>query len=184
MTVPGIDTLSGPPAASSRRVVRHSAEPVLQPHPELPCTHEWPLRSYRELRARPASVRSARLQARKALREWRMEVFADTVELLVSEITTNAVRVSATIAELPGTTGRARRAPRVRFWLTSNLESVLIRVWDGGGCQPVVRQHGRLDAEAGRGLLLVETLSAQWGCYAPEGPDGLGGKIVWALCTH
>jgi anti-sigma regulatory factor (Ser/Thr protein kinase) len=129
-------------------------------------------------------VRSARLQARKALREWCLEGFADTVELLVSEITTNAVRVSATIADLPGTTGLARRAPRVRLWLTSNRESVLIRVWDGGCCQPVARQDGRLDSEAGRGLLLVETLSAQWGCYAPEGPAGLGGKIVWALCTH
>jgi anti-sigma regulatory factor (Ser/Thr protein kinase) len=183
MTVPGIDTLSGPPAASSRRAVRRSAEPALQPHPELPCTHEWPLRSYRELRALPASVRSARLQARKALREWRMEGFTDPVELLVSEITTNAVRASAMIAGLPRAAGQARRALRVRFWLTSNREGVLIRVWDGGRCQPV-RQDAGLDAEAGRGLLLVETLSAQWGCYAPEGPDGLGGKIVWALCAE
>ena len=51
-----------------------------------------------------------------------------------------------------------------------------------------VRQNPGLDAEAGRGLLLVETLSAQWGCYAPagpglDGPAGLGGKIVWALCA-
>ena len=190
MTVPGIDTLSGPPAASSRRAARRSAEPLLQPHPELPCTHEWPLSSYRELRALPVSVRSARLQARKALREWRLEAFADPVELLVSELTTNAVRASAALAEPPGTTGRARRAPRVRVWLTSNQESVLIQVWDGGCCQPVVRQDAGLDAEAGRGLLLVETLSAQWGCYAPagpaglDGPAGLGGKIVWALCTQ
>ena len=182
MTVPAIDTLSGSPAASARQVARRSAEPALQPHPELPCTHEWPLRSYRELRALPASVRSARLQARKALREWHMDAFADTVELLVSEIITNAVRASATIAEPVRGTGQARRAPRVRFWLTSNQESVMIRVWDGDH-RPPVRRDVDLDAEAGRGLLLVETLSAQWGCYAPEGPDGLGGKIVWALCT-
>ena len=170
MTVPGIDTLSGSPAASSRRAARRSAEPVLQPHPELPCTHGWPLRSYRELRALPVSVRSARLQARKALREWCLEALADPVELLVSEITTNAVRASAGLADPPRMTGRARRAPRVRFWLTSNQESVLIQVWDGGCCQPVMRQDAGLDAEDGRGLLLVETLSAQWGCYAPAGP--------------
>ena len=78
---------------------------------------------------------------------------------------------------------------RVRFWLTSNRESVLIRVWDGDH-RPPVRQEAGLDAEAGRGLLLVETLSAQWGCYAPDGPDslgglgGLGGKIVWVLCAQ
>ena len=185
MTVPGIDTLSGPPAASSRRVARHSAEPALQPHPELACTHEWPLRSYRELRALPASVRSARLQARNVLREWRMEGFADTVELLVSEMTTNAVRASAMIAGPLRETGQAPRAQRMRFWLTSDRHSVLIQVWDGGHHQPV-RQDAGLDAEAGRGLLLVETLSAQWGCYAPArplDPAGLGGKIVWALCA-
>ena len=178
MTVPGIDTLSGPPAASSRRVARRSAEPGLAPHPDLACTHEWPLRSYRELRALPASVRSARLQARKILREWHLEALADPVELLVSELTTNAVHASAMIAAPLRPTGPARRAARVRFWLTSDRRSVLIQVWDAGHHQPV-RQDAGLDAEAGRGLLLVETLSAQWGCYAPaglDGPAGLGGR--------
>jgi anti-sigma regulatory factor (Ser/Thr protein kinase) len=189
MTVPGIDTLSGPPAASSRRVARRSAEPALQPHPELACTHDWPLRSYRELRALPVSVRSARLQARKVLGEWHLEAFADPVELLVSELTTNAVRASAVLAGPLGETGQARRAARMRLWLSSDRHSVLIQVWDGGHCQPV-RQDAGLDAEAGRGLLLVESLSAQWGCYAPagpaglDGPAGLGGKIVWALCAR
>ena len=189
MTVPGIDTLSGPSAASSRRVARPSAGPALPPHPELACTHDWPLRSYRELRALPVSVRSARLQARKVLREWHLEAFADPVELLVSELTTNAVRASAMLARPRGETGQARRAARMRLWLTSDRHSVLIQVWDGGHCQPV-RQDAGLDAEAGRGLLLVETLSAQWGCYAPagpaglDGPAGLGGKIVWALCAR
>jgi anti-sigma regulatory factor (Ser/Thr protein kinase) len=186
MTVPGVDTLSGPPAASSRRVARRSAGPALQPHPELACTHDWPLRSYRELRALPVSVRSARLQARKVLREWHLEAFADSVELLVSELTTNAVRASAMLAAPLRGTGPPRRAARMRLWLTSDRHSVLIQVWDGGHCQPV-RQDAGLDAEAGRGLLLVEALSAQWGCYAPagaDGPAGLGGKIVWALCAR
>ena len=188
MTIPGIDTCSGPSAASSRRVARRSAGPALHPHPELACTHDWPLRSYRELGAVPASVRSARLQARKVLREWRLGSFADSVELLVSELTTNAVRASALLARPLREAGQARRAARVRFWLSSDRHSVLIQVWDGGHCQPV-RQDAGLDAEAGRGLLLVEALSAQWGCYEPagaaglDGPAGLGGKIVWALCA-
>ena len=38
------------------------------------------------------------------------------------------------------------------------------------------------DAECGRGLLLVQTLSAQWGYYPPDGPGSPGGKIVWARC--
>jgi hypothetical protein len=37
------------------------------------------------------------------------------------------------------------------------------------------------DAETGRGLLLIEALSTQWGFYVPDGGDG---KIVWALCAQ
>jgi hypothetical protein len=40
-----------------------------------------------------------------------------------------------------------------------------------------VRQNAGLEAESGRGLLLVEDLSAKWGSYRPEGS---GGKVVWA----
>ena len=133
-------------------------------------------------------MHSARLDARNLLHKWRIEGLADTAELLVSEMITNAVRASALIADQPCETGQAPRAQRMRLWLTSDRHSVLIQVWDGGHCQPV-RQDAGLDAEAGRGLLLVETLSAQWGCYAPagpaglDGPAGLGGKIVWALCA-
>ena len=61
---------------------------------------EWPLRSYLELPALPASVRSARLHARNILHEWHMAALADTVELLVSEIITNAVRASARYARI------------------------------------------------------------------------------------
>ena len=37
-----------------------------------------------------------------------------------------------------------------------------------------------LAAESGRGLLLVETLSSHWGCFAADHQDG---KIVWAMCV-
>jgi len=141
---------------------------------------EWPLRSYLELRARPASVRSARLHARTILAEWHLAAFADTVELLVSEITTNAVRASASSVRRPPGKGTAARALPVRFWLTSDRRNVLIQVWDGDHRQPLPQNPGP-DAECGRGLLLVETLSTQWGCYTPDGQDG---KIVWALCAR
>jgi Histidine kinase-like ATPase domain len=162
---------------------------------------EWPLRSYRELRGMPVSVRFARLHARKVLYKWHIGVITDTVELLVSEITTNAIRASA---------DSAGSAPRVGLWLTSDRRSVLIQVWDGNRREPRCRDAGP-DAEGGRGLQLVEALSAQWGCYAAawpggdgpggsgsggsgpdgsgpdgDGPDGdgLSGKIVWALCAE
>ncbi len=180
MTVPGIDTLSWSSAAYSRRVARPSAGPALQPDRELACMQEWPLRSYLELRALPESAGSARLHAKNVLREWRLEALADTVELLVSEIITNAVRASAGPGPHPPAAGQARRAPWLRFWLTSDGHGVLIQVWDGDP-RPPVRQDAGPDAEGGRGLLLVETLSARWGCYAPEGPAG---KTVWAVCAH
>lgn len=33
----------------------------------------------------------------------------------------------------------------------------------------------------GRGLVLVEAVSEQWGFYFPR---GIGGKVVWALCER
>jgi Histidine kinase-like ATPase domain len=153
---------------------------ALQAGQELAGMQEWPLRSYLELRALPVSVRSARLHARTTLGEWQLGAFAETVELLVSEITTNAVRASASSARQPRGKGPAARALPVRFWLTSDRHHVLIQVWDGDNRQPQPQNPGP-DAECGRGLLLVETLSTQWGCYTP---DGQGGKIVWALCAQ
>jgi hypothetical protein len=38
-----------------------------------------------------------------------------------------------------------------------------------------------LEAESGRGLLLVESLSTEWGTYRPAGASG---KVVWAIVTQ
>ncbi len=190
MTVPEIDTLCWSSAAYSRRVARFSAGEAVTPDKELARRQEWPLRSYLELRALPACVRSARLHAKNILCEWRVNALTDTVELLVSEIITNAVRASANTGNRPPRTSQLEtvasgssqspRAPWIRFWLTSDGHSVLIQVWDGNRHHPIPQNAG-LDAEAGRGLLLVETLSTEWGCYEPDGQDG---KIVWAVCAR
>jgi anti-sigma regulatory factor (Ser/Thr protein kinase) len=140
---------------------------------------QWPLLSHVELRALPASARAARLHTTSILHRWRLEDLAETAELLVSEIVTNAVRASTRIVHQQRETGQAPRAQPLRFWLTSDRHSVLIQVWDGDHHRPVLKDPGP-DAEAGRGLLLIETLSAQWGWYAP---DEQGGKIVWAVCA-
>ena len=39
-----------------------------------------------------------------------------------------------------------------------------------------VRQDAELDEESGRGLMLVEHLSSEWGAYRKA-----DGKVVWAL---
>lgn len=75
--------------------------------------------------------------------------------------------------------GQAVGVPRVRLWLTSNRHRVLIQVWDLDDRAPAPGTAG-LAAESGRGLLLVETLSSHWGCFAPDHQDG---KVVWAICV-
>jgi anti-sigma regulatory factor (Ser/Thr protein kinase) len=178
MTTPGIGTFRGSPAARSSRVAKFSAEPALQPDQELARMQQWPLLCHVELRALPASARFARLHTKTVLHRSRLGRLAETAELLVSEIVTNAVRASTPIVHQQLETGQAPGA-RLRFWLTSDQRSVLIQVWDSDHRRPVLKDP-EPEAEAGRGLLLVETLSAQWGWYAP---DEQGGKIVWAVCA-
>ena len=134
-----------------------------------------PLRGYLELPAVPAAVGIARRHARGLLHEWHMPGPADTVELLVSEIITNAVCASAS---LPGHRGVPASAPPVRFWLTSARRLIMINVWDADRRPPRGQDAGP-GAEAGRGLLLVSALSTHWGYHALAGQDG---KIVWAVC--
>ena len=70
--------------------------------------------------------------------------------------------------------------PPVRLWLESDRERVLVEFLDGNDQMPE-RQEPELDAEHGRGLLIVESLSAKFGVYRPERG---GGKVVWALCER
>jgi anti-sigma regulatory factor (Ser/Thr protein kinase) len=127
---------------------------------------EWPLRSYLELGILPGAVPCARLHAKQVLWEWGLSELSDSVELLVSELVTNAVRVSQSMAH----------ASSVRLWLRSDMRRVLMLVWDRNP-RPPVRIDATDDAEGGRGLLLVEAISDQWNWYQPNGWEG---KIVWA----
>jgi hypothetical protein len=179
MTVLRIVTPFGSSVACSPRLGRPATNAMFQAGRKLVSTQEWCLLSYLELGALPAAVQVARRHAKNVLDEWRMGALADTVELLVSEIITNAVRVSASLAHPQREVWQAPGALPVRLWLSSDLHRVMIQAWDGHHHPPTPLNAG-LDAEAGRGLLLVEALSTQWGCYAP---DGQGGKIVWAVCA-
>src|SRR5215467_4083379 len=51
--------------------------------------------SYLELGAYPSAVPCARLHARNVLYEWGVRSIADTVELIVSELVTNAVNAAS-----------------------------------------------------------------------------------------
>ena len=160
----GADSSAGPalPAGQGPRAVQAVAT--------------WPLSSCLELRALPTAVPCARLHARQVLWEWGLDALAETAELMVSEIVTNAVRASAglTTGQYPGQ--RLAGMTPVRLWLTSDRNCVMIQVWDADHRMPI-RQEAGPEAENGRGLLLVDRLSAEWGSYVPERSSG---KVVWA----
>src|SRR5215468_5274692 len=91
----------------------------------------WPLQNYLELGALPGAVPSARLHVRLILYEWGIQESGGTIELIVSELITNAVQVSQGL-ERTQYHGRWRPGtPPVRLWIESDREQVLVRVWDG-----------------------------------------------------
>lgn len=135
-----------------------------------------PASSHLVLGAFPGAVPCARLHARLMVREWGLPDLAEAVELVVSELVTNAVQASE------GLTGsryagqwRPGRPP-IRLWVRCDRHRVLVQVWDADDCLPV-RRAVEPDEESGRGLLLVETLSEACGVYRSAGQSG---KVVWA----
>lgn len=130
----------------------------------------FPRRSSLLLGALPSAVPCARLHARQLLWEWSLSEVAEAAELLLSELLTNAVQAArATINDLP-----------VNVRLSANRDRLLIEVWDSNVQPPVPRvlENGfpQVDAESGRGLFLVETLSERWGWYPTRNPEG---KVTW-----
>ncbi len=138
---------------------------------------DWPFQSCLELGALPSAVPCARLHSRQVLWEWGLLALADPVELIVSELVTNGLRASE---GLTGSRYAGRWTPGVpplRLWLHADDQRIVIQVWDGNDKLPN-RQVANVGAESGRGLLLVEAMSATWGSYRVEGSTG---KVVWAL---
>jgi anti-sigma regulatory factor (Ser/Thr protein kinase) len=138
------------------------------PGPEL---EGWPLHAALPLGALPTAPGCGRAWTRQVLREWGLDRLADDTELLVSELTTNALQASAPIADAA-----------IGLWLASDCERAVILVWDPSPQPPAPANPGQ-DAEDGRGLLLVQALSLQWGWYFPAStsPGGHAGKVVWAI---
>ena len=74
--------------------------------------------------------------------------------------------------------GPGQSPPPVRVWLLADPASVLVAAWDAAPGIPHCRQAHE-DDESGRGLAIVDALSAQWDSYLCAAPDG--GKVTWAL---
>jgi anti-sigma regulatory factor (Ser/Thr protein kinase) len=139
-------------------------------------TDNWPLYSHLELGAWPTAVSCGRLHAKHVLWEWGLSDFSDSVELVVSELLTNAIQASVNDALRNEASRKPSAMTPVHMRMASDRHRVLIEVWDGDP-HPPQRVTPDPEAENGRGLLLVETLSSRWHWYFPEGRDG---KVVWA----
>jgi anti-sigma regulatory factor (Ser/Thr protein kinase) len=148
----------------------------------------WPDQSILELGALPSAVPCVRLHTTLVLREWRMTALADAAELVTAELATNAVQAASSAAPAPA--GLAV----IRLHLASDRRQVLVEVGDDD-LRPPTPAGPNPERDGGRGLLLVESVSARWGCYylnpaAPatwRGPGQAliqpGAKVVWALIT-
>ncbi|HEV2376436.1 MAG TPA: ATP-binding protein [Streptosporangiaceae bacterium] len=125
----------------------------------------------------PSAVPCARSHAVLVVREWGLGHLADSVALVVSELTTNAVQASQ---GLSGHTWQGQHhygRPPVRLALSTDGTSVLVEVWDANEGEQQQQQPGA-DDMSGRGLVIVDALAEETGTSRLEGTTG---KVVWAL---
>jgi anti-sigma regulatory factor (Ser/Thr protein kinase) len=126
--------------------------------------------------ALPTATPCARLHARNIAYEWGLGDLADTIELVVSELVTNAVQASVDHDGRPRYSAEHGLAC-IHLRLSTDGVAALIEVWDENFQLPEPSQPA-LDADSGRGLMLVDALAERWGWDMP--PSGRG-KVVWAL---
>lgn len=126
------------------------------------------------LAAVQTAVSVSRAFIRQTLGLWQLNDLVDSAELIVSELVTNAVKETG-LPELPPKWEKIKAHHVIGVQLRLADESVYVEVWDRGDGSPVLAEQTD-DAEGGRGLFLVETVSEKWGVHRPA----VGGKIVWA----
>jgi serine/threonine-protein kinase RsbW len=118
------------------------------------------------------AVPCARGHARNVLWEWGITGdLTDNVELIVSELVTNAIDATGLLRTPAPQPVQLRLAEAHRF--------ILIEVADASPDPPRLNQPAP-GAEHGRGLMLVHALSMEWGSYPLE-PCG---KVIWAKVTR
>jgi len=117
----------------------------------------------------PESVQLARFHVRAALGFHELDQYADDAAIITSELVTNVIQHVC---------GDGTETVGVTLARTSNPEAVTVIVSDSSPEGPAIREASA-DSERGRGLQIVEALSAQWGWH-PE----YGGKAVFAILAR
>jgi anti-sigma regulatory factor (Ser/Thr protein kinase) len=119
------------------------------------------------LPAGPHTVAEARKQVRTAVRTWHVPVDIDVAVLLTSELVTNAI-----------THGRVLYGGgTVTLIIHSGEGQLRVEVYDTSFAPPVPGDSVPADAEHGRGLQLVDSLSTTWGSY----PTATGKAVYFTL---
>ncbi|RSN40439.1 ATP-binding SpoIIE family protein phosphatase, partial [Actinomadura sp. WAC 06369] len=110
-----------------------------------------------DLEPEPSMVRWARAQVADRLAAWKLDALTPTIQLLASELATNALLHGAGAVRLRLVRGRA----------------LVCEVYDDGADLPHLRTAAATD-ETGRGLQLVSHLAGRWGTHRTA-----HGKVVW-----
>jgi len=98
----------------------------------------------------PAAAAEARSHVRAAIEAWGVPVDPYVAALLTSELVANAIRYEA--------------GETVKLFVTCSCGHLRVYVHDTSRSWPV-RIDAPVDAEGGRGLMLVASLSTDWGYY-------------------
>lgn len=115
------------------------------------------------LTAGQAAAGEARGEVRAVISRWDVPVDPDVAVLLTSELVTNAIRHEAGLT--------------VVLAISCSDDELRVDVYDTSCELPVVVEDTRGDAETGRGLMLVATLSTDWGFY----PTPAGKAVYFTL---
>ncbi|ONH24879.1 ATP-binding protein [Pseudofrankia asymbiotica] len=112
-----------------------------------------------------AAVPVVRKRTVQTLRYWSVAPEAiETAELIVSELVTNAVKISRPDDEF------------IAVRLSATGDTVVVEVWSRPDATELHAIHPADDVESGRGLSIVEALATRWDAYRAES----GGVVVWA----
>jgi hypothetical protein len=110
----------------------------------------------------PIAAEQARILVRLAGVAWNVGDSVDSLLLIATELATNALKIGEVF----------------EIAVFRQGGTVLIEVWDSSEAAPD-RQQQSVERVDGRGLLLVEACSKEWGWRLEQ----RGGKTVWAVCT-
>jgi hypothetical protein len=132
--------------------------PARSARPARPA-EQWPREQWHcvALTTGPAAAAQARGEVRAAIMAWEVPVDPAVAVLLTSELVTNASRQAGGLVTLAVTTGAGQ---------------LRVDVYDASRALPVL-VDAAADAETGRGLMLVDTLAAQWGSYPTPAGKGV-----------